>query len=230
MKDALFVVDDFAPEGTTAEIGKLHGKAARLLRAQGNRSSRQRMRADTSLRPPKPPRGFLLSSGEDVPRGQSVRARMLALELAPGDIDPRALSECQAAAGAGHYAQAMAGFLARIAPHYDEVLQRLHTLVPRLRDEAARTVEGSHTRIPTTVAELGAGWRVFLDTLERPGVIAEPQAEDPWNDAWAALLRAGADQCAHQVASDPACRFLELVASALGSGAAHGRRGRIGAP
>src|SRR5262249_49285197 len=53
-KDALLVVDDFAPGGSVADVQRCHREADRLLRAQGNRSGRQRMRSDTSLRPPKP--------------------------------------------------------------------------------------------------------------------------------------------------------------------------------
>ena len=50
---------------------------------QGNNAGRQRMRADTTLRPPKPPRCLILSSGEEVPRGQSLRARTVITELVP---------------------------------------------------------------------------------------------------------------------------------------------------
>jgi len=34
------------------------------------------MRADGSLRPPKPPRGLVISTGEEIPNGHSLRARM----------------------------------------------------------------------------------------------------------------------------------------------------------
>jgi hypothetical protein len=65
LKDAVFVVDDFAPYGTRSDVEKLHGKADRLLRAQGNRSGRERMRADPRVRATYYPRGVILSSGED---------------------------------------------------------------------------------------------------------------------------------------------------------------------
>lgn len=100
-KDALLVIDDFAPTGSTYDVQRYHKEAERLLRAQGNRAGRQRMRADATLRPAKPPRGLVLSTGEDVPRGQSLRARLLVLDVAPGDFGPQppdpnpALSECQ---------------------------------------------------------------------------------------------------------------------------------------
>lgn len=54
-KDALLTVDDFLPTGSTADVHRHHKDADRLFRGQGNRSGRQRMRADSSLRPAKPP-------------------------------------------------------------------------------------------------------------------------------------------------------------------------------
>jgi hypothetical protein len=88
-KDALLVVDDFAPGGSMHDVQRFHAKADRVIRAAGNHSGRQRMRPDGTLRPNRPPRGFIISTGEDVPRGQSLRARMLVVEVGPGDVDPR---------------------------------------------------------------------------------------------------------------------------------------------
>src|SRR5206468_12743200 len=67
-KDVLLVVDDFIPTGSMADVQRAHRDADRVLRAQGNRSGRQRMRADGSLRAVRPPRGLIVSTGEDVPR------------------------------------------------------------------------------------------------------------------------------------------------------------------
>ena len=60
-KDALLVVDDFAPQGTAFDVARLHREADRLLRAQGNRSGRGRLRPDGSPRPVKAPRGRLMA-------------------------------------------------------------------------------------------------------------------------------------------------------------------------
>ena len=43
-KDALLVVDDFAPHGNAGDVARLNREAERVLRAQGNSSGRQRMR------------------------------------------------------------------------------------------------------------------------------------------------------------------------------------------
>lgn len=58
-KDALVVVDDFAPAGSTVDVQRLHRDADKLLRGQGNLSARQRLRPDATLRPGHPPRGLL---------------------------------------------------------------------------------------------------------------------------------------------------------------------------
>ena len=50
-KDAVLVIDDFAPAGTTADVQRLHREADRLFRGAGNRSGRARMRADGGSRP-----------------------------------------------------------------------------------------------------------------------------------------------------------------------------------
>jgi hypothetical protein len=130
-KDALLVVDDFCPAGSSADVQRYHRDADRLLRGQGNRSGRQRLRPDASLRPTKPPRGLVLSTGEDVPRGQSLKARMMTLEVAHGDFGAQPptpnhrLTDCQADANAGLYANAMSGFVRWLASRYDAIRGRL---------------------------------------------------------------------------------------------------------
>ena len=94
-KDALLLIDDFAPRGSIYDIQKLHAAAERLLRAQANRSGRHRMNADGSLRAEMYPRGLIVATGEDVPSGHSLRARLLVVEISPGDIDRASLTEAQ---------------------------------------------------------------------------------------------------------------------------------------
>ena len=82
-KDALLVVDDFCPTGSASDVQRSHKEADRLFRGQGNRAGRQRMRADATLRPAKPPRGLTVSTGEDTPRGQSLRPAVLRSKSLP---------------------------------------------------------------------------------------------------------------------------------------------------
>ena len=91
VKDALVVVDDFCPTGRQYDVQAMHRKADRLFRAQGNTSGRQRLSRDSTLRPARPPRGMVLSTGEDVPLGQSLQARVLISEVPKDGSNARGL-------------------------------------------------------------------------------------------------------------------------------------------
>jgi hypothetical protein len=218
-KDALIVVDDYAPRGAAGDRQRLERDADRLLRAQGNRAGRQRMRADGSLRPAKPPRGLILSTGEDVPPGQSLRGRMLILEVSPGDVPLTRLNPHQRAAAAGHYAEALAGFLRWLAPQYRELCEVLPARRAELR-ERALTGNGS-ARTPGVVADLALGLSLFLDFALAAGALTRQDRDALARRGWAALQAAAAAQAEHVQAVEPTALFLRLLVGALASGRAH---------
>ncbi|MBP7748479.1 MAG: DUF927 domain-containing protein [Phycisphaerae bacterium] len=218
-KDAVLVVDDFAPAGSSNDVQRYHREADRLLRAQGNRSGRQRMRADATLRAVKPPRGMILSTGEDVPRGHSIRARTIVLEITAGDVDPERLTAAQADAVGALYALALAGYIRWLAPRYGEVLKSLPGEVAALRVKA--TQANQHRRTPEIVADLLVGLRYFLKFAVEVGAITADKDHELRERAWAAMGAAAAAQTAQHQAADPVRRFLELLTAALASGHAH---------
>ncbi len=227
-KDALFCIDDFAPEGGQNDINRLHQKAARLLRAQGNHSARQRLTRDSQLRSAKPPRGLILSTGEDVPRGQSVRARALIVELGNGDLDVHVLTACQRDAATGVYAAAMSGFISWIAASYGDTSGEIDAEVAALR--ADLTLNGQHRRTPQLIANLALGLRYFLDFAADIGAMSDENAAVLWERGLTALRDAAQSQEAHQTASDPVAVYLELLRSALTAGDAHVTSADGGAP
>src|SRR5215471_16274004 len=158
-KDALLVVDDFVPRGRRGD-GELQSVAERLFRAAGNRQGRSRLGSGGRLREPKPPRALLLATGEEVPQGQSIRARLLIMEVGPGDVDRTTLRECQRAGQEGGLAESMGAFVSWIARHYDETQRRLQARVQEIRSQGqGRAV---HARLPAALAELHSGWEMFL--------------------------------------------------------------------
>ncbi|MCI0462086.1 MAG: DUF3854 domain-containing protein [Gemmataceae bacterium] len=224
-KDALLVVDDFCPTGSVSDVQRYHKEADRLFRGQGNRAGRQRMRADASLRPAKPPRGLTVSTGEDTPRGQSLRARLLVEEISPGDFGPLPpdpnprLSACQRDAAEGKYAASLAGFLRWLAPQYENVRSRLRAEIIELRNRASAT--GQHARTPGIVADLALGLRYCLDFARSINAISEAEREDLWQRGWEGLTEAAAAQATHITAAEPAGMFLRLLSAAVASGYAH---------
>ena len=219
LKDCLLTVDDFAPGGGANDVLKLHREADRLLRAAGNGAGRGRMRRDGSLQPARPPRGLILASGEDMPRGQSLAARLLSVAVKSGDVHFHELTGCQRDAADGLYAGSMAAFVRWLAGRYEGIVAGLAAERAALR--ALAGLASSHKRTPGAVADFGIGVRCFLRFAADVGAIDEPENARHWREAWDALRAAGAEQERHIAASDPVSRFLALLGSSIASGAAH---------
>lgn len=218
-KDALFSVDDFCPTGSSSDVARLHREADRLFRAQGNNSGRQRMRSDATLKAAKPPRGLILSTGEDIPKGHSLRSRLLIVEVSPKSIRFDRLSACQKDAAHGFYSAALAGFVRWVAPQYTSIQARLRSRVTELRQNTFDT--SAHRRTPETVANLKVSLDLFLEFAVEVGALTIDQAAAFHGRAWAAIDHAAAKQSQHQDASDPALRFLSLINAAVTSGGAY---------
>jgi hypothetical protein len=208
LKDALFVIDDFA-----------HAKADRILRAQGNNSARSRMSRERGLHADKPPRGLILATGEDIPQGHSIRARTLLIEASKGAISDKVLTLCQNEARSGAYAKAMSGFLSWLAPRYDEMLAALPGAAMQWRDKA--TQQHLHRRTPAIIGQLAVGLRTFFDFAQELGVLPASQADEEFAHGWEALQKAAVRHESDQNSSEPTKRFAELLQAALASGQAH---------
>jgi hypothetical protein len=204
-KDALLVVDDFAPNGSVYDVARYHREADRVFRAQGNRAGRGRSRPDGSVRPAHPPRGSIISTGEDVPRGQSLRARLLVIDIGPGDLGPplenAKLRLFQQAAANGLYAQALAGYVRWLAPRIATIRAKMPGRLTALRGELI--VSGAHARTPGIVAELLYGWRLWTKYALDVGAINSAQRRELLERVRKALLEAAALQAAHVQAAAP---------------------------
>jgi hypothetical protein len=234
LKNALFTVDDYCRDGSTNSDHQLRQKADRLFRGQGNGAARARCTADAKLRPSRPPRGMIQSTGEEVPPGQSLRARICLLDVAPGDFGPQPpapnpkLSACQKDASAGLCAAAMAGYIHWLAPQYDAICARLHHEREQLRDQARS--DGQHARTPTMVADLMVGWKYFLDFALSVGAINDDRHGELYATGWEALQEAGALQAEHIASNEPAGSFIRLMLAAIADGSAHVANEHGGAP
>jgi hypothetical protein len=232
LKESLLVIDDFKPGGSRFDIQRAHREADRYLRAQRNRSGRTRMRADGTLRLGRPPRGLTISTGEETPWGQSLRAGLVILELKPppgagvnGDVDfdiPEEghrgkLTLAQEAAKAGVYAQLTAAFLRWFAPRYESF--RVDLEVEKLMETIASGA--AHRRTPRNLAHLAVGLKLFLEFAEERGAIDGRLSEERWQDWLQALREVAQCQGGLQDDDNPAMRFLSLIRSAVSSGRAH---------
>lgn len=214
-KDALLLVDDYAPTGQEGKQKELQARAARILRNQGNATGRARMRSDGRLQPDRAPRGSLLITGEDLPPGHSVRARCLILELNPGEVNLAALSRLQLeverlALGYAAWVRWLAGRLEEVRR---QVVRRMAEL--RLRYPAA------HGRTTDALARLHAVWEVVRAYWLEAGAITEAEAHRLSLEVEVALQAVAEAQSGYQRDTDPVERFIPLLLGLLASGRAH---------
>jgi len=217
-KDALVVIDDFVPT-SHSEGARQHREADRLLRAQGNSAGRGRLRSDATLQPSKPPRGLITCTGEDTPRGQSLRARLFVLKASPGMVDWGRMTACQQDAAAGLYAAAFAAYVRWLAPQLDAVRQNMAARLTALREQA--TASGQHKRLPGIVANLFYVMELFCGFAVEAKALTQKQADALRQRCWQGLGEAAAAQVTVQVHGVPGRRFLDLLAAAIRTGKAH---------
>lgn len=216
-KDAVLCVDDFAPDGTKQDQARLQGVVAHVLRSVGNGSSRDRCNDSATLRPSRPPRGLVISSGEDLPAGHSIRARVLILETEPGMVRWDAITQLQAQARAGTLAAALAGYLRWLAPQVEALPQALAVRLGELRG----TFQASHRRTTDQAAQLLIGGEFFLRFAQEAGALTPSEAEALKARFQRSLGAVAESQAEAQAASDPVGRFLELLPALFLSGRAH---------
>jgi hypothetical protein len=189
-KDALLVVDDFVPRGSQREVSDLHSKAERLFRAVANHAGRARLTSDAKIRPTHPPRALVLATGEDFPRGQSLLARLLCLEVAPGGVRLDKLTVAQTHANRGDYALAMAGFVQWVAARRDNIGPIQGALVPPER--RAFLAHASHPFTAGIASQLGFGFQMWCQYSVEMGAIDKVERDDLVTRAFG--IRSGADR------------------------------------
>jgi|SRR5579884_76056 len=217
-KDTLMPIDDYVPPPGSYEADRLNAKVETVLRGQGNNASRTRMGADLSLRADKRPRGLLLSTGEDIPPGESARARTLFLSVAPGDVDKTMLTLCQKEGSL--YARAMSGYLKRVAGRYEKMMAFYEEEFAQYRARAAAEMQ-AHPRHADTVAHLYIGLKCFLSFAKGEGAINEVDVSNLMARAWRALIVAGETQGAYVKDNNPVDRFFKLLKAAMLAGKAY---------
>lgn len=217
-KDALVIIDDFVTKGGQQDTERQNLAADRVFRSQGNRSGRNRMQAEGGLRAEHAPQGLPLSTGEELPRGVSLRARIGTVHVTPGAIKRTALSIAQHRAAEGTFALALAAFIDWVAPHYEEILARLPAEREKLR---TRLRVGPHERTRGIVADLALGCSYFLDFARSYGAFPAKGAQQLWERVWAGLQEFALNQPATIGTEEPALMFTVHLGSALSMGRCH---------
>lgn len=214
LQDMLVVIDDYAPQ-TDARAGReQEKKAERILRSVGNRASRARLHADLTVHADRPPRGLPFCTGEVLPRGASINARTIQVEIDREKLDLRAISALQEN---GHrLAHAMRGYLEWLAPRLDE----LRLTLPVARDEMRRQLqdERGHMRQPEALANLYVALDLFFQFAEQEDAIDEATGQQLREEALVVFEALAARMREKLEEVDPAEQFIEVLVTLLHQG------------
>lgn len=219
LKDAPFVIDDFVPTGGAGDMARQHAKVEMIGRQQGNGAGRGRCAPDGSLLAGHASRSLPFLTGEELPRGHSLRARSVILKGKPGDVNLERLGAAQEAARAGVLAGATSGFLRWLASRRATVLAAWRSTVAELRRTFVRP--GCHPRTPSNLAELKAGLDLFLSFAHACGAVTETESAALTARGTAGLVEAGVAQDEALGTADPVDRFRGLLTSLLSAGRGH---------
>jgi len=213
-KDAIFVIDDCAPQSTPNGANELNRKVEQILRGQGNSAGRGRMYANGELRQEYFSRAMIISTGEDVPKGQSILARCFILGISPGDVDLGVLTEMQKTAANGGFAACMAGYIEFVASKSASLKEQLTAKFEKYRAEA-REHNFLHDRTPDQFASLMLGLDMFVDFALSSGAISQVEYNNFLNDGKLILLEVAKLQATYQSDSNPIEKYFDTIRTAL---------------
>jgi len=215
-KDLPFVIDDWAPGQDSGKAKELEIKAERVIRAQGNRQGRVRMKSDTSSQVTYIPRGLLLTSGEQLPSGHSHTARIFSVDIEQDEVDTQFLSTAQDEQY--YYCVAMSHYINWIKKHFQELKSSLPRKWREYRDQAQ---EGSkHPRLPEVIAGLYCAMDLATKFAQEYGAISDTEAEAFKHDGWDIFSTLAARQSGLIEDERPSKRALELWRSMIDQGIA----------
>lgn len=219
-KDCVLVIDDFLNEGACLAT------ATRFLRNYRNGAVRGRLGSDLALRPDPKPKGLVITSGEDTPRGASIVASLFICQIFPGDIKFSVLSEVLEKSHPQTLPKVMGGYVRFIASRYDQISSGIKSMRQDLRDRIGMV--SPHRRTTDMVAHLYIGWHYFLEYAESIGAISSDEKLVFAQEGWNALLETGKAQEEFLSVESPVDRGLGLLRAVLKGFHAHLRRSAPG--
>jgi hypothetical protein len=221
-KDAVLVVDDFAPGVNVVEANKAHATLERLGRGAGNQGGRGRRNADMTGKAAYYPRCLLMITGEEIGKGASLLGRMLIIELKRGDVELSFLSNLQLMARRGELAAIMAGYVQWLAPRISDLKKTFPEKVRDIRYQALQEkFATSHPRAADMYASLHAAADLYIEFAHAAGAINAICAQNLMDEIETTLKRAIQTQVQFQKQTDEVERFIALLQGCFGAGECH---------
>ena len=181
IKDSLNLIDDYAPKQTKNQKYAQDEVAERTIRAYGDRIARGRANSSMIGQKQLTPQGMLLITGENLIRGHSTVARLVALELDRGSVNLKLLKEMQD--NINLLSESMRGYIEWLLPEMNKenssiggiLIHNFDTYKEELEEMEFTQTKGGHGRSIEACAWLMVGIASMLTYFEDRGVISEDE-------------------------------------------------------
>jgi DNA polymerase-1 len=214
LKDVLVVIDDYK-----ADLPGVGPAAARIVQQVGNRADRGRLNRNSGAMASRPPRGLVVSTGEELPSSvsDSTPGRLVVVRVDAGMLRKAAIIDCMSAAP--RYRLAMSGYTTWLGQDPARMVAAVAT-----RDALANEFEetlgsGVHARAARNLATLAAGFRTFMTFALDLGAVDTAEAERRQQWVSEALTRVGRAQAEATAGTSPVDRYVTTVCALLQNGA-----------
>jgi len=205
-KDVPLVVDNWLPGNSRDEQKTMDKLAHRFIHYIGDRAYRGRFGGNNTP----PPRGCVISTGEQLPDVESTQGRLLVLQPKKDDINLEDLSLAQSK-DAFTYPYAMGHYIAWIGKRYESLKTELPDKLSEYRKKAAG--HDIHKRLPEAVAHLFIGLELGLTFALETGAIDEAQFQRRLGEGWNIFCELAARQSRGMISQRSAYRFVEALQS-----------------
>ena len=207
---------DWAPAADRSLQKEMESKSERILRAQANRQGRVRMRPDLGSQLTFDPRCLLITSGEQLPHGQSRNARILTIPIERTDVNMELLTKAQKQGEM--YSLAMSHYISWIQDNWEKVKLQTRTVYDNARQRAS--TDNKHLRLVDIVASMYMGLEVALTFAREKKAINENDVKRLTEAGWKIFNDLAVMQDLELNAQSPGQRFMEAVRTNLNSGKA----------
>ena len=214
VKDAVLVVDDYAPQKDARAAQEYRRAAHHLVPSVGNRAGRGRLTRDIKARQSYAPRGLVMVTGEELPETESLVARLFVVELKGDSVDLPRLTAAQARREL--YSHAMAGYLGWLKEHWSAYIKLIPERALHYRGLASNN--GAHLRLPETIALLMVGWEMGLRYALSIGALPATDYALLMDLGWQALVENGAEMAQLGGEEKPEELFLGTFRELLAQG------------
>ncbi|WP_195336299.1 hypothetical protein [Paraclostridium bifermentans] len=219
IKDSLNLVDDYAPKQTKNQKYGQDEIAEKTIRAYGDRIARGRANSSMISQKQYKPQGMLLMTGENLIRGHSTVARLVALELDKGSVDLELLKEIQD--NTSLLGESMRGYIEWLLPQMNEESSSFGEIIAYnfdiYKDGLAEMVVDVHGRSIESCAWLMVGISSMLTYFKDKGVLSEDEFEQHIQLAKDTIVKLLIKNNSLTKESSPVDEFLYILKEAIDS-------------